>query len=96
MHTVKNKNIWGFFLAVVLLLLTIAPSGLAYQRRHRHSYPHHHSKTKGALVGGAGGAAVGALAGGGKGAIIGGVLGAGTGALVQHYRNHHRRHYRNR
>jgi ABC-type phosphate transport system permease subunit len=98
MQTVKYKNKFSFFLALVLLLLTIAPSGLAsplqrwHHRHHRHNY-NHHSKTKGAIVGGVGGAAVGALAGGGKGAIIGGALGAGTGALVQHYRNHNRRHH---
>lgn len=48
---------------------------------------------KGALIGGAGGAAlgagIGALAGGKKGAVIGGVagaaVGAGTGALIGHY-----------
>jgi outer membrane protein OmpA-like peptidoglycan-associated protein len=48
---------------------------------------------KGALIGGAGGAAVGAgvgaLAGGKKGALIGGAVGAaagaGTGALIGHY-----------
>ncbi|MGI4827223.1 MAG: hypothetical protein ACRYFU_03395 [Janthinobacterium lividum] len=40
---------------------------------------------KGALIGGAGGAAVGAIFGGGlKGAIIGGSAGAGIGAIAGH------------
>ena len=41
--------------------------------------PKHHSKAKGALVGGAGGA----LVGGKKGAAVG----AAGGALVQHHKN---------
>ena len=98
MHTVKYKNKFTLFLALVVLFLTLVPEGFGapgqryrYRRYDRH---HHHSKAKGALIGGAGGAAVGAIAGGGKGAIIGGAVGAGTGALIQHARNrHHRRHY---
>jgi hypothetical protein len=48
---------------------------------------------KGALIGGAGGAALGALFGGGaKGAIIGGAAGAGIGAVVgQAHQNNERR-----
>ncbi len=50
---------------------------------------------KGALIGGAGGAALGAVFGGGlKGALIGGVAGAGIGAIVgnatQDDHGHHR------
>jgi len=37
---------------------------------------------KGALIGGAGGAAIGAIAGGGTGAAIGAGAGAATGALI--------------
>ena len=59
-----------------------------YDRYHR--YPdydrQHHGGIgpgKGALIGGAGGAALGALFGGGaKGALIGGAAGAGIGAIV--------------
>ena len=36
---------------------------------------------RGALVGGATGAAIGGIAGGGRGALIGGAIGAGTGAV---------------
>jgi hypothetical protein len=62
----------------------------------RHVEQHHHGDDsyqrpreggigpgKGALIGGAGGAALGALFGGGlKGAIIGGAAGAGVGAVA--------------
>ena len=65
-----------------------------YDRRYADS--HHHDDRnyqhpnqggigpgKGALIGGAGGAALGALFGGGlKGAIIGGAAGAGVGAVA--------------
>ena len=37
---------------------------------------------KGAVIGGASGAAAGGLIGGGKGAIIGGAVGAGAGAII--------------
>ena len=81
------------------MILSIAPGAFAYDhhygyRWHRYWHPYNHvSTTKGALIGGAGGAAVGALAGGGKGALIGGALGAGTGYLIQRYRNHHRSYH---
>ncbi|HEY4009975.1 MAG TPA: glycine zipper domain-containing protein [Acidobacteriaceae bacterium] len=50
---------------------------------------------KGALIGGAGGAAVGALfTGSAKGAIIGGAAGAGIGAILgQHAQNERERRY---
>lgn len=50
---------------------------------------------KGALIGGAGGAALGALFGGGlKGTIIGGAAGAGIGAAVgKAHQNHERNEY---
>lgn len=58
-----------------------------YDRYHRYpDYDRHHGGIgpgKGALIGGAGGAALGALFGGGaKGALIGGAAGAGIGAIV--------------
>jgi hypothetical protein len=57
------------------------------ERYRRDEYEHHHDDGgigpgKGALIGGAGGAALGAVFGGGlKGALIGGAAGAGLGAL---------------
>ena len=83
----NNRTFLSLLLAICLLLMSAAPNALG-QRRH------HHSKTKGALVGGAIGAVGGALVGGGKGAVIGGAAGAGTGALVQHARNVRHRHHR--
>jgi hypothetical protein len=53
---------------------------------------------KGALIGGAGGAALGAIFGGGlKGTLIGGAAGAGIGAVVGNVnQNHQRDRYRRR
>ena len=53
---------------------------------------------KGALIGGAGGAALGAIFGGGlKGALIGGGAGAGVGAIAgKIHQNNRRRDYRER
>jgi outer membrane lipoprotein SlyB len=93
MLAVRKRNILVVFLTMVLVLFSVAPSGFAREHRyraHRTYVYHHHSKVKGALIGGAAGLGIGALAGGRKGALIGGAAGAGTGALVQHYRN--RRH----
>jgi|HubBroStandDraft_5_1064220.scaffolds.fasta_scaffold40924_3 hypothetical protein len=59
-----------------------------YGHDYRH-YPDYHQKQggigpgKGALIGGAGGAALGALfTGSAKGAIVGGAAGAGIGAIL--------------
>ena len=86
-QTVTKKNIVALLLLVVFLMLS-AVDGLA----HRRPYRHHHSKTKGAIVGGVAGAVGGALIGGKKGAVIGAGAGAGTGYLIQRHRN--RRHRR--
>lgn len=53
---------------------------------------------KGALIGGAGGAALGAIFGGGlKGALIGGAAGAGVGAIAgKVHQDNKRRDYRER
>jgi len=53
---------------------------------------------KGALIGGAGGAALGAIFGGGlKGALIGGAAGAGVGAVAgKIHQDNKRRDYRER
>ncbi len=64
-----------------------------YERRHQGGI----GPGKGALIGGAGGAALGAIFGGGlKGALIGGGVGAGGGAIVGkvHQDNQRNRDYR--
>lgn len=88
-QNVRKKNIVAMLLVLVFIMLTVAADGLA----HRRSYRHHHSKTKGAIIGGVVGAVGGGLIGGKKGAVIGGGAGAGTGYVVQRHRNRkHRRH----
>jgi len=101
MQLVSKRNVLAAILTIVFAVLTLAPASMANHRHYRiyHGhYYHHHSKLKGALIGGAGGALIGGLAGHGKGALIGGAAGAGTGYLVQRYRNHRERqriaHYR--
>lgn len=64
-----------------------------YGRRHQGGI----GPGKGALIGGAGGAAIGALFGGGlKGALIGGGIGAGGGAVIGkvNQNNRYNRDYR--
>jgi len=75
-QTDRKKNVVAMLLVLVFVMLTFAAEGLAHQRPYRH----HHSKTKGAIIGGK------------KGAVIGAGAGAGTGYLVQRHRN--RRHRR--
>ena len=88
-QSVRKKNIVAMFLVLVFIMLTVAADGLAHRRR----YKHHHSKTKGAIIGGVVGAVGGGLIGGKKGAVIGAGAGAGTGYVVQRHRNRkHRRH----
>lgn len=72
-----------------------------YDRRYHGDRGYYHQggigPGKGALIGGAGGAALGAIFGGGaKGALIGGAAGAGIGALLgeQHQKTEDRRDYR--
>ena len=90
-HRVLNKRIVALLLSVVMLLGVFGSVSFAQHRRHRR---HHHSRTKGALVGGFAGAVGGALIGGRKGALIGAGGGAGTGYLIQRHRNkRHRRNY---
>lgn len=89
-QTVKKKNVIAMFLALVFIMLTIAPDGYGQRRRYRyHKRP---SKTKNIAVGTAVGAVGGALIGGKKGALIGAGAGAGTGYLV--YRHKKKRHHR--
>src|SRR5215210_7846102 len=93
---VRNKRMLATFLSVTLLLGTFGSLNTSAQRRY-YRRPHH-SRSKGALIGGAAGLIGGALIGGRKGALIGAGAGAGTGYLIQKHRNHrrHRRFYRNR
>ena len=71
-----------------------------YDRRYHGDNGYYHQggigPGKGALIGGAGGAALGALFGGGaKGALLGGAAGAGIGALLgeQHQKSERRQDY---
>ena len=66
-HNVKKKNIFAMLLVLIFVMLTAVPNSMAQVR----SYSHHHSKTKGAIVGGVVGAVGGGLIGGKKGAVIG-------------------------
>ncbi len=90
---VRNKRMLATFLSIALLLGTFGSLSTSAQRRY---YRPHHSRTKGALIGGAVGLIGGAVLGGGRGALIGAGAGAGTGYLIQRHRNHrhYRRHYR--
>jgi len=83
-------------LSVVLILGTFGSLSVGAQRRYYRGYYRrpHHSRAKGALIGGAAGLIGGALIGGRKGALIGAGAGAGTGYLIQRHRNRRRhRHY---
>jgi osmotically inducible lipoprotein OsmB len=91
---IRNKRMLATFLSAALLLGTVGSLSANAQRRHY--YHPHHSRAKGALIGGAAGLLGGALIGGRKGALIGAGAGAGTGYLIQRHRNHrrYRRYYR--
>ena len=71
-----------------------------YDRRHHYDDRNQGGigPGKGALIGGAGGAALGALFGGGlKGALIGGAAGAGVGAVAgKVHQDNKQRDYRDR
>jgi osmotically inducible lipoprotein OsmB len=88
-RSVLKKSVVATILCMTLLLGVFSSVGFAQRRNRRH----HHSRTKGAIVGGVAGAVGGALIGGRKGAVIGAGAGAGTGYLIQRHRN--RRHRRN-
>lgn len=89
-EVVRNKRMIATFLSLVLLLGTFGSLNVNAQRRN---YRPHHSRVKGALIGGAAGLIGGALIGGRRGALIGAGAGAGTGYLIQRHRNHRRRRY---
>ena len=90
---VRDKRMLATFLSVALVLGTFGSLSVSARGRYRRP---HHSRAKGALIGGAIGLLGGALIGGRKGALIGAGAGAGTGYLVQRHRNqsYHRRYYR--
>jgi len=92
LRPVLNRNIIAALLSLVLFFGVFIGPASAGQRHPPRS--HHHSKKKGAIIGGLAGAVGGALIGGKKGALIGGGAGAGTGYLVQRHRN--RKHRRSR
>ncbi|HZS06036.1 MAG TPA: YMGG-like glycine zipper-containing protein [Blastocatellia bacterium] len=89
-RVVQKRNVLALLLAVIFMVLTIAPISSA-QRHHRY-YRRGPSKTKHIAVGTAIGAVGGALIGGKKGALIGAGAGAGGGYLVYRHKKHHRRY----
>ena len=90
-RVVQKRNVLAMLLAVILMVLTIAPASSAQYRRHHRVY-RGPSKVKHIAVGTAVGAVGGALIGGRKGALIGAGAGAGAGYLVYRHKKHHRRY----
>ena len=90
MIQITKKSMLAIVLAVVFVLLTVAPSSFANSTRI-HGRP---SKTKNIAVGTAIGAVGGALIGGRKGALIGAGAGAGTGYMLYRHKKH--KYYRGR
>jgi len=89
----RSRQVLAGLLGVVLLIGTFGAFNVNAQRRSRGYYRGtRHSRTKGAIIGGAAGLIGGALIGGKRGAFIGAGAGAGTGYLIQRHRN--RRYYR--
>ncbi|HXH42163.1 MAG TPA: hypothetical protein VNN08_26295 [Thermoanaerobaculia bacterium] len=82
--------------ATLLSFALLLPVGSAFAQtnhyRHYHTYRHHYSQTRGAVIGAVAGAAIDhrqPL----KGALIGGVLGEGVQALRNHNAKRHYRRY---
>jgi hypothetical protein len=86
-HSVLNKRIVAVLMGLVLLLGVFVGDGFGQRRRR------HHSRRRGAIIGGIAGAVGGGLIGGKKGAVIGAGAGAGTGYLIQRHRNRRHRRY---
>ena len=78
-------------LSVALILGTLG--GLSASAHERYDGWQHHSRGRGALIGGTVGLVGGGLLGGGRGAVIGASAGAGTGYLIQRSRNNWRYHH---
>ena len=93
---VRNKRMLATFLSMIIVLGTFGSLSVDAQRRYSRRYYRgpHHSRTKGAIIGGTAGLVGGALIGGKKGALIGTGAGAGTGYLIQRHRNRRRHYYR--
>ena len=93
--TLRKKQTLAALLTVVLLIGAFGTFNVNAQRRSRgYHRGAHHSRAKGALIGGAVGLIGGALLGGKRGALIGAGAGAGTGYLIQRHRNNRDRRYR--
>jgi hypothetical protein len=100
-RVIRNRRMIAMLLSTVFILGTLGSLSVGAQGRYYRDYHrrHHHSRTKGALIGGAAGLIGGAVIGGKKGALIGAGAGAGTGYLIQRHRNqrryrgHFRRYY---
>jgi osmotically inducible lipoprotein OsmB len=93
--TFRNRQAFAAVLTIMLLIGTFGAFNVDAQRRARGYYRGtHHSRTKGALIGGGVGLIGGALIGGKRGALIGTGAGAGTGYLIQRHRNNRDRSYR--
>jgi uncharacterized protein YcfJ len=91
--SLRNGQALAALLSIVLLIGAFGTLNVNAQRRYYGG--HHHSRTKGAVIGGVVGALGGAVIGGGRGAVIGAGAGAGSGYLIQRHRNNrHRRYYR--
>jgi hypothetical protein len=91
----RSRQVLAALLGVVLFVGSFGTFNVNAQRRSRGYYRGtHHSRTKGAIIGGVAGLIGGALIGGRRGALIGAGAGAGTGYLIQRHRNRHYRRYR--
>jgi hypothetical protein len=89
-HAGRKRTVIATLITLALLLSSFGLSVFGQRHRRPHYYRRshtHHSRTKGALIGGAAGVIGGALIGKGAGALIGGPAGVGAGILVQHIRN---------
>jgi outer membrane lipoprotein SlyB len=90
--TFRNRQALAALLSIVLLIGAYGTFNINAQRRSRGYYRGpHHSRTRGAVIGGVVGAIGGALIGGKRGALIGAGAGAGTGYLIQRHRNNRQR-----
>jgi len=95
MMSFRNNRALAALLTVVILIGAFGAFDVNAQRRSRRHYRGpHHSRAKGAIIGGVAGLIGGALIGGKRGAVIGAGAGAGTGYLIQRHRNNRHRRYR--
>jgi osmotically inducible lipoprotein OsmB len=90
---IRSKRFMAMLLTVAIIMGSFGSLSASAQRRYYRHRGTHHSRAKGALIGGTAGLIGGALIGGGKGALIGAGAGAGTGYLIQRHRNNRRHRY---